>query len=127
MRTFRSRSAHKFLRNANCLYLIDFIGDPGRIRTCDPLIRNQVLYPLSYGASSIVALALLVLGIITLGRLKPHFNPRFLAWPTGAKKELRSPRLCAARSADWRNDPKHANRGAAAAKLFSSSGVRPIN
>ena len=26
-------------------YLIDFIGDPGRIRTCDPQIRNLMLYP----------------------------------------------------------------------------------
>jgi hypothetical protein len=33
------------------LEIADFIGDPGRIRTCDPLIRNQVLYPLSYGAN----------------------------------------------------------------------------
>ncbi len=24
-------------------------GAPGRIRTCDPRIRNPVLYPLSYG------------------------------------------------------------------------------
>jgi hypothetical protein len=24
-------------------------GDPGRIRTCDPLLRRQMLYPLSYG------------------------------------------------------------------------------
>ncbi len=23
----------------------DFHGTPGRIRTCDPLIRSQVLYP----------------------------------------------------------------------------------
>jgi hypothetical protein len=25
------------------------IGAPGRNRTCDPSIRNRVLYPLSYG------------------------------------------------------------------------------
>ena len=24
---------------------LDFIGDPGRIRTCDPQIRNLMLYP----------------------------------------------------------------------------------
>ena len=26
-----------------------FVGAPGRIRTCNLLIRSQVLYPLSYG------------------------------------------------------------------------------
>ena len=25
------------------------VSDPGRIRTCDRLIRSQMLYPLSYG------------------------------------------------------------------------------
>ena len=25
--------------------VFDFPGDPGRIRTCDPLLRRQVLYP----------------------------------------------------------------------------------
>ena len=28
----------------NCL-----VGHPGRIRTCDKLLRRQLLYPLSYG------------------------------------------------------------------------------
>ena len=28
----------------------DFIGDPGRIRTCDLQLRRLLLYPLSYGA-----------------------------------------------------------------------------
>jgi hypothetical protein len=36
--------------NANQQYLIDFIGDPGRIRTCDLQLRRLLLYPLSYGA-----------------------------------------------------------------------------
>ncbi len=26
-------------------YVVDFIGVPDRIRTCDPQIRNLVLYP----------------------------------------------------------------------------------
>ena len=29
--------------------LVDFFGTPSRIRTCDPLLRRQMLYPLSYG------------------------------------------------------------------------------
>ena len=29
----------------------DFIGDPGRIRTCDLQLRRLLLYPLSYGAA----------------------------------------------------------------------------
>ena len=29
----------------NLVHLADVIGDPGRIRTCDPQIRNLVLYP----------------------------------------------------------------------------------
>ena len=29
-------------------YLIEFIGRRGRNRTCDPLLRRQMLYPLSY-------------------------------------------------------------------------------
>ena len=29
----------------DCPYLIETIGAPGMIRTCDPLIRSQVLYP----------------------------------------------------------------------------------
>jgi hypothetical protein len=28
-----------------------FIGDPGRIRTCDLQLRRLLLYPLSYGAT----------------------------------------------------------------------------
>jgi hypothetical protein len=28
---------------------LDFIGEPDRIRTCDPLIKSQLLYLLSYG------------------------------------------------------------------------------
>ena len=27
-------------------------GEPGRIRTCDPLIKSQLLYRLSYGPVS---------------------------------------------------------------------------
>jgi hypothetical protein len=41
-----------FLRSkwlANCLrinfYLIEIIGDPSRIRTCNPRSRNPLLYP----------------------------------------------------------------------------------
>ena len=26
-------------------YLVDFLGDPGKTRTCDPLLRRQMLYP----------------------------------------------------------------------------------
>jgi hypothetical protein len=29
-------------------------GDPGRIRTCNPLLRRQMLYPLSYGTTVLV-------------------------------------------------------------------------
>jgi hypothetical protein len=28
-----------------------FVGDPGRIRTCDLQLRRLLLYPLSYGAN----------------------------------------------------------------------------
>ncbi len=35
--------SHVFLRR------VDFIGEPGRIRTSDPLIKSQLLYQLSYG------------------------------------------------------------------------------
>jgi hypothetical protein len=31
--------------------LIVFVGDPGRIRTCDLQLRRLLLYPLSYGAT----------------------------------------------------------------------------
>ena len=31
----------------------DLRGVPGRIRTCDPLLRRQPLYPLSYRDNSI--------------------------------------------------------------------------
>ena len=102
-------------------------GDPGRIRTCDPLIRNQVLYPLSYGASSIVAFAILVLGIITLGATIAPFQTQVSSMAHWPKKELVRSVFARPSSADGRNDPKHANLGAAAAKLFSSSEVRPIN
>ena len=27
------------------LLLLEKIGTPGRIRTCDPLVRSQILYP----------------------------------------------------------------------------------
>ena len=30
--------------------IIEIIGDPGRIRTCDLQLRRLLLYPLSYGA-----------------------------------------------------------------------------
>ena len=72
----------------------DFDGDPGRIRTCDPLIRNQVLYPLSYGASSIVAFAILVLGIITLGATIAPFRTQVSSMAHWRKKRARSQRLC---------------------------------
>jgi hypothetical protein len=29
--------------------VIDLFGEPGRSRTCDPLIKSQMLYQLSYG------------------------------------------------------------------------------
>ena len=32
-------------RSYNLPQIIDMIGAPGMIRTCDPLIRSQVLYP----------------------------------------------------------------------------------
>ena len=35
-----------------CLKLIGFSGEPDRIRTCDPLIKSQLLYQLSYGPTS---------------------------------------------------------------------------
>ena len=31
------------------LYSLDFFGTPNRIRTCDLLIKSQLLYQLSYG------------------------------------------------------------------------------
>ena len=31
--------------------VFDFVGEPGRFRTVDPLIKSQVLYQLSYGLS----------------------------------------------------------------------------
>ena len=33
-------------------YAIDFFGEPDRIRTCDPLIKSQLLYQLSYGPNA---------------------------------------------------------------------------
>ena len=36
--------------------VLDFIGDPGRIRTCDLQLRRLLLYPLSYGATQAVSL-----------------------------------------------------------------------
>ena len=30
------------------------LSDPGKTRTCDPLLRRQMLYPLSYGADFIL-------------------------------------------------------------------------
>lgn len=33
---------------ACCDYSFAFLSDPGRNRTCDRLIRSQMLYPLSY-------------------------------------------------------------------------------
>ena len=35
----------------NSLIWKDWNGAPGRTRTCDPLLRRQMLYPLSYGRS----------------------------------------------------------------------------
>src|SRR5262245_3182044 len=32
-------------RNSDEYYVVDFPGDPGRTRTCDPLLRRQMLYP----------------------------------------------------------------------------------
>ena len=32
-------------------------GAPGRTRTCDPLLRRQMLYPLSYGSLRLVVAA----------------------------------------------------------------------
>ena len=34
----------------NMTQVIEKIGDPGRIRTCDLQLRRLLLYPLSYGA-----------------------------------------------------------------------------
>jgi hypothetical protein len=34
------------------LILFDFIGEPGGIRTHDPMIKSHVLYRLSYGLTS---------------------------------------------------------------------------
>lgn len=40
------KSSGKEKRRSLCrLYTADLIGTPGMIRTCDPLIRSQVLYP----------------------------------------------------------------------------------
>ena len=33
------------MRNAEINQVVDSAGDPGRARTCDPLLRRQVLYP----------------------------------------------------------------------------------
>ena len=33
-----------------CNGSVEWFGDPGRNRTSDPLLRRQLLYPLSYGA-----------------------------------------------------------------------------
>ena len=76
-------------------------GDPGRIRTCDPLIRNQVLYPLSYGASSIVAFAILVLGIITLGATIAPFQTQVSSMAHWRKKELVRSVFARPSSAEW--------------------------
>jgi hypothetical protein len=38
---------------------VDFIGAPGRYRTCNPCLRRAVLYPLSYGRSGADSIAAL--------------------------------------------------------------------
>ena len=40
------------MQTKNCLKLIGFSGEPDRIRTCDPLIKSQLLYQLSYGPTT---------------------------------------------------------------------------
>ena len=40
------------MTESNMKQVTDFIGDPGRIRTCDLQLRRLLLYPLSYGAVS---------------------------------------------------------------------------
>ena len=50
----KSIRAH-VMQTKNCLKLIGFSGEPDRIRTCDPLIKSQLLYQLSYGPTLDVA------------------------------------------------------------------------
>ena len=58
----------------------DFIGDPGRTRTCDPQIRNLVLYPaelrgLSFGSTLFSASHTLFNTIAGLKGDKPGIFP----------------------------------------------------
>ena len=49
------------------------VSDPGRIRTCDRLIRSQMLYPLSYGTIFLLSIAchIRISGIFPLHGLFP--------------------------------------------------------
>ena len=38
------------MTKTNMRQVLEIIGDPGRIRTCDLQLRRLLLYPLSYGA-----------------------------------------------------------------------------
>lgn len=37
-----------FWKPTDLIQVMDFSGEPDRIRTCDPLIKSQLLYQLSY-------------------------------------------------------------------------------
>jgi hypothetical protein len=47
-----SDTAHGAGRRRPSGTMLGASGDPGRSRTCDPLLRRQVLYPLSYGTDA---------------------------------------------------------------------------
>ena len=49
----RQKRRHKFVANENgrlfnLPLIIELNGEPSRARTCDPLIKSQLLYQLSY-------------------------------------------------------------------------------
>jgi hypothetical protein len=48
-----------------------FIGDPGRIRTCDLQLRRLLLYPLSYGAVRVFSVGVLF-GYAAITRWADH-------------------------------------------------------
>ncbi len=50
---------------APTLTINEGFGAPGRTRTCDPLLRRQMLYPLSYGSLATVG------AMLTRGKIRP--------------------------------------------------------
>ena len=59
-----------------------FPGVPGRIRTCNLLVRNQMLYPLSYGDTTVVKALTILQQKSVRANLTPATSPHspFCVW-----------------------------------------------